>query len=131
MANLDVHKMLEGESSKRIKEKPPQYSTIKITKEVKVLFDELTHQYRKKQVDLIEDLLIEWCKHQDEDIYERYKNHELPGQKNNIRENIHIQVPQNNKKSAFLIRMHSLNSSILELKKLEITKLMVLHLIAL
>ncbi|HDH5654242.1 hypothetical protein I6B70_13075 [Staphylococcus aureus] len=84
MASLDVHKMLEGESSKRIKEKPPQYSTIKITKEVKVLFDELTHQYRKKQVDLIEDLLIEWCKHQDADIYERYKNHELPGQKNNI-----------------------------------------------
>ncbi|WP_269909097.1 hypothetical protein [Staphylococcus aureus] len=81
MANLNIHKMLEGESSKPINRKLPQYSTIKITKEVKVLFDELTHQHRKKQVDFIEDLLIEWCKHQDEDIYERYKNHELPGQK--------------------------------------------------
>lgn len=81
MANLDTYRVLEGESSKRIKGKLPQYSTIKITKEVKVLFDELTHQHRKKQVDFIEDLLIEWCKHHDEDIYERYKNHELPGQK--------------------------------------------------
>ncbi|HDG5418217.1 TPA: hypothetical protein PF072_002461 [Staphylococcus aureus] len=42
------------------------------------------HKHHKKQVEFIEDLLIEWCKYQDEDIYERYKNHELPGQKINI-----------------------------------------------
>ncbi|WP_233521866.1 hypothetical protein, partial [Haloferax sp. Atlit-24N] len=66
------------------KEKPAQYSTIKINKSVKILFDELMHKHHKKQVECIEDLLIEWCKYQDEDIYERYKNHELPGQKINI-----------------------------------------------
>ncbi|HDG6000078.1 TPA: hypothetical protein PF714_002587 [Staphylococcus aureus] len=80
MANLDIHRTCEIDPKKRIREKLPKHSTIKINKEVKVLFDELICRHQKKQVDFVKDLLIEWCKHQDKDIYERYKNHELPGQ---------------------------------------------------
>ncbi|MDU4468667.1 MAG: hypothetical protein E7J02_12210 [Staphylococcus warneri] len=79
--NPEMIKMLEGKQQSDIKDKKPKYSTIKINKEVKVLFDELVHQHRTKQVEFIEELLVEWCKHQDEEIYEQYKNNELPGQK--------------------------------------------------
>lgn len=81
MANTKMMEMLSETQNKDTKDKKPQYSTIKINKEVKVLFDELVHQHRTKQVEFIEELLYEWCKHQDENIYEQYKNKELPGQK--------------------------------------------------
>ncbi|MCG1272709.1 hypothetical protein [Staphylococcus epidermidis] len=67
-------------NQKDVKDKKPKYSTIKINKEAKVLFDELVHQHRTKQVDFIEELLVEWCRHQDKEIYEQYQNNELPGQ---------------------------------------------------
>ena len=81
MVNEQIMKMFDNGSQKDIKDKKPKYSTIKINREVKVLFDELVHQHRTKQVDFIEELLVEWCKHQDEEIYEQDKRNELPGQK--------------------------------------------------
>lgn len=50
------------------------------------------------------DLLIEWCKYQDEDVYERYKNHELPGQKIIFAKNIYSSCYKITKKSAFLLK---------------------------
>lgn len=57
------------------------YASLKIDKEYKILFDELVHQHRTKQVDFLEELLEHWCKDKDQDVYEQFKNKELPNQK--------------------------------------------------
>lgn len=81
LRNSDMMRLLEDDQQNKNKAKKPKFSTIKINKETKVLFDELVHHHRTKHIDFIEELLVEWCKHKDKEIYEQYLNKELPGQR--------------------------------------------------
>ncbi|PTI73840.1 hypothetical protein BU064_13140 [Staphylococcus succinus] len=56
------------------------YASLKIDKEYKILFDELVHQHRTKQVDFLEELLEFWCKHNDEKVIQDFNNGLLPEQ---------------------------------------------------
>ena len=85
MANEEFFKSLQANDNQMEKQNAKVikkgYASLKIDKEYKILFDELVHQHRTKQVDFLEELLEHWCKDKDQDVYEQFKNKELPNQK--------------------------------------------------
>lgn len=58
------------------------FSSLKIKKDYKVLFDELAYQNRSNQWQFLEKLLEHWCKTNNQETYELFKKNELPEQKN-------------------------------------------------
>jgi len=55
-----------------------KFGSLKIKREHKKLFDELAYQNRANQWQFLELLLENWCKEHNQDVYEQFKNNELP-----------------------------------------------------
>ncbi|WP_251522053.1 hypothetical protein [Staphylococcus sp. Marseille-Q6910] len=53
------------------------FTSLKIDKDYKLLFDELAFNNRKKKLEFIEDLLEFWGEHNDKAIFEKFKDGKL------------------------------------------------------
>ncbi|WP_281512588.1 hypothetical protein [Mammaliicoccus vitulinus] len=63
--------------------KKNMFASLKIKKDYKVLFDELSYQNRSNQWQFLEILLEHWCENNNQEVYEDFKKGILPGQENN------------------------------------------------
>lgn len=83
MANEEMKKYLNAESqnSDINKQKKPEFTTIKINKDHKMLFNEIAYQRRIMKNDLIEQIIMEWCENNEPGLLEKFKAKELPEQK--------------------------------------------------
>lgn len=60
--------------------KKNDFASLKIKKDYKVLFDELAYQNRSNQWQFLEMLLEDWCENNDKEVFEQFKNNDLPQQ---------------------------------------------------
>ena len=83
MANEEMMKYLNAKSqnSNINKQKKQEFTTIKINKDYKLLFNEIAYQRRITKNDLIEQIIIEWCENNESGLLEKFKAKELPEQK--------------------------------------------------
>lgn len=80
--NLDnAFAQTSKKAAKPKKDSNANKSTIKINKDVKMMFDEAVYQRRSNRIDLIGQILKEWMKENEPNVYQQYLEGSLPEQK--------------------------------------------------
>lgn len=79
--NLDIaFSQTSKKASKKSKDSNANRTSIKINKDVKMMFDEAVYQKRSNRIDLLGEIIEDWMKANQPNIYQQYLEGKLPEQ---------------------------------------------------